>query len=180
MDLGLRQHRRLPAEALDDLAREAEAAIVDMVGPGRSTFARTADLRYKGQSFEITVPVGDLQSIDGLVATFHEAYERAFGHSDRETPVHVVNLRVSSARPAPEIGLAQAPMNPHVARAQGVTRLYSGGAWCDAELYDRKALSPGATLTGPAIVIQDDTTLLITTGWHAEVDGFGNIRMELA
>lgn len=168
------------AETLDDLAREAEAAIVDMVGPGLSSLTRAADLRYKGQSFEITVPVGDLATPDALVAAFHEAYERAFGHSDRETPVHVVNLRVSSARPAPEIRLAQAGMVAHAARPTGTTRLYSGGAWREASLFDRKDLTPGATMAGPAIVIQDDTTLLITAGWRAEVDAFRNIRMEMA
>lgn len=166
------------AATLDDLALEAEAAIVGMVGAGRSTITRTADLRYKGQSFEITVPVGDLATPDALIATFHEAYERAFGHSDRETPVHVVNLRVSSARPAPDIRLAYAENRPHEAQASGTTQLYSGGAWQETRLYDRKALTPGATMTGPAIVIQDDTTLLITAGWRAEVDGFRNIRME--
>lgn len=166
------------AQTLDELASEAEAAIVGMVGAGQSAITRSADLRYKGQSFEITVPVGDLATPDALIATFHEAYERAFGHSDRETPVHVVNLRVSSARPAPDIRLAYAEGRPHPAQASGTTQLYSGGAWQEARLYDRKTLMPGATMTGPAIVIQDDTTLLITAGWHAEVDGFRNIRME--
>ncbi|OYU47750.1 MAG: hydantoinase [Rhizobiales bacterium PAR1] len=166
------------AQTLDELAAEAEAAIVGMVGAGQSAITRSADLRYKGQSFEITVPVGDLATPDALIATFHEAYERAFGHSDRETPVHVVNLRVSSARPAPDLRLSHAEGALHEARASGTTQLYSGGAWRQARLYDRKFLTPGATMSGPAIVIQDDTTLLITEGWRAEVDGFRNIRME--
>ncbi len=165
---------------LGELEIEAEAAILDMVGPGRSTVTRAADLRYKGQSFEITVPVDTLRNVAELAAAFHEAHERSFGHADHATPIQVVNVRVSSSRPPPDIRLPQVEAVPHPARPSGTSRLFSGGAWRDASLFDRKRMTPGATMTGPAIVIQDDTTLLIPQGWTARIDGFRNIEMEFA
>ena len=167
-------------EVLAALEQEAEAAIVDMVGEGRSTISRSADLRYKGQSFEITVPAGEARSAAELIAAFHEAHRRNFGHADPQTPVQVVNLRVSSSRPPPPIRLLQAECVAHAAKPIGTTKLYAGGAWCEAKLFERKDLDPGATLTGPAIVIQDDTTLLVPKAWTVRVDGFRNIEMEAA
>jgi N-methylhydantoinase A len=165
---------------LNELEKEAEAAIVDMDGNGTSTINRAADLRYKGQSFEITIPVTQTRSAGELIVAFHEAHRRTFGHADPDTPVQVVNLRVSSSRPPPDIRLPESECAAHTARATGSTRLYSGGEWCEAKLYERSALGPGAAFTGPAIVVQDDTTLLVPKGWIARVDGFRNIEMEVA
>ena len=168
------------AAILAELAHEAEAAIIDMVGPGASTLSQTADLRYKGQSFEISVPAGDVGSAEELVARFHETYARAFGHSDPATAVQVVNLRVSCTRPPPDVRLRRSEMRAHAASADGQAQVFAGGGWQTAALHSRRALTPGATFAGPAIVVQEDTTLWVPPGWGAEVDGFGNIVMEHA
>lgn len=164
----------------DELQDEAEASIVEMVGDGESAIRRTADLRYKGQSFEISVPVDRRITADQLAAAFHQAHERAFGHADHDAPMQVVNLRVSSSRPAPNIRLPFDTSEPHSARPNGKAQLFSAGHWTEATLYNRADLDPGASMSGPAIVVQSDTTLLIPAGWTARVDGFRNIEMEFA
>ena len=168
------------ATTFADLDREAEAAVVAMVGPGQSTITRSADLRYRGQSFEISVPVNADTKFSELSAIFHDTYARSFGHADREAPVQVVNLRVACARPPPKIRLPRSEVTVHSARTTEATRLYCAGRWQSAQLYERSALAPGAILDGPAIVTQDDTTLLISPGWRAVVDAFGNVVMEHA
>ena len=75
--------------------------------------------------------------------------------------------RVPSPQPT-----ARARHGPRASTAQDAGRRRSS--------IDRSALAPGAIIDGPAIVIQDDTTLLISPGWHAVVDAFGNIMMEHA
>jgi N-methylhydantoinase A len=165
---------------LAKLEREAEEAVVAMVGPGQSIITRAADLRYRGQSFEITVPVDATMSIPELNSTFHQSYERTFGHADLEAPVQIVNLRVSSARPPPAIRLSRSEPRACNASSTGRLRLYSSGRWREAALFERAALAPGALIDGPAIVIQEDTTLLISPGWHAVVDSFCNIVLEQA
>jgi N-methylhydantoinase A len=163
-----------------ELESEAEASIVDMVGSGASTIRRTADLRYKGQSFEISIPVDTDFTAEGFAAAFHQAHDRAFGHADHEAPIQVVNLRVSSSRPAPHIRLPFDTSVPHPARSSGAGRLFMGGRWIEVALYERTSLDPGARMAGPAIVVQDDTTLLIPACWSARVDGFRNIELEFA
>jgi N-methylhydantoinase A len=163
---------------LHDLTREAEAAVVDMVGSGTSTIMRTVDLRYVGQSSEITVPLGIEKSAAELVNTFHTVYERTFGHADRSARVQVVNLRATCARPAPPIRFASTPCADHVPRPVGTARLYSNSTWQSTNLYRRQDLSPGAAISGPAIFLQDDTTLLISSGWRASMDSFGGIVLE--
>lgn len=160
------------------LEQEAEAAVVAMMGAGASTIIRAADLRYKGQSFEITVPVDDLETAETLIAAFHAAYAQAFGHSDPETPVQLVNLRVSCSRPPPPLRLPRSAKQPHAAVPKGEVAVSLGGCGGRAALYDRAALSPGATFAGPAIVVQDDTTVFIPAGWQVEIDEFSNIMME--
>ena len=161
-----------------ELENEAEAAIVGMVGEGHSSSERAADLRYKGQSFEITIPVDPGHSVAEISANFHKAYEAAFGHCDRDTAIHVVNLRVSHARPAPEIHFVRQDMHSHLADSVGKVSVQWGGVKKQAGLYERKSLHPGASFQGPAIVMQDDTTLFVPDGWHANIDVFSNIVME--
>lgn len=165
---------------MDTLEGEAEGALEAMTGQGVSTTRHAADLRYKGQSFEITVPLTRDHTLESLRTAFHEAHERNFGHADLEAPIQVVNLRATSARPAPDIVFPRQPAVPHEAAPVGEGPLFHRGAWVSARLFDRDGLQPGARLQGPAIVMQNDTTLLVPAGWNAAVDEFRNIEMERA
>jgi N-methylhydantoinase A len=163
---------------LSKLEAEAEAAVVAMVGPGASVIVRAADLRYKGQSFEITVPLADLASVEAVIADFHAAYHEAFGHSDPDTAVQLVNLRASASRPPPDIRLPSEPVRRHAASPDRQVPIGIGSRTGLAALYRKDALQPGARFEGPAIVTQDDTTVFVPQGWIAELDGFRNIMLE--
>src|SRR5258706_982237 len=86
-----RQYEDLSAELSEWLARFG-------AGAGPASFRHAADMRYVGQSYEIDVPVelGWLAPGGGapLLAAFHRAHQRAFGHADREAPAEIVNLRI--------------------------------------------------------------------------------------
>ena len=79
-----------------------------------------ADLRYTGQSFELTVPLGA-----DVAAAFHRAHEDRYGYSDRERPVELVAVRTADVRPGPELVLPPAERlevaGPHVLELQGAT-----------------------------------------------------------
>lgn len=167
-------------DVLAELTREAEAAVVGMVGVGRSSITRSVDLRYVGQSSEITIPIGSEESAAELKSSFHATYERTFGHADRSAGVQVVNLRVSCARPAPPIRLTRSERIAAAPLPAGTVRLYAGSVWREAHLYRRQDLAHGAVIDGPAIVIQEDTTLLVSPGWRASIDAFRNVVLEHA
>jgi N-methylhydantoinase A len=79
-----------------------------------------ADLRYTGQSFELTVPLGA-----DVAAAFHRAHEDRYGYSDRERPVELVAVRTADVRPGPEPVLPPAGRlevaGPHVLELKGAT-----------------------------------------------------------
>ncbi len=165
---------------LDALATEAAAGVEAMAGPGDTAVTLAADIRYRGQSFELTVAMGPDVGPADLAVLFHAAHEKNFGHAEENAPVQVVSLRASAGRPAPAIAMPRAPEAPHAATPRSHAQLYAGSTWTRAGLYDRADLGPGATFAGPAIVTQADCTILVPAGWAARIDGLGNILMEHA
>ena len=165
---------------LDELAAEAASGVEAMAGPGETTVIRAADLRYRGQSFELTVPLTGDTGTEDLVRSFHAAHEKSFGHAEAGAPVQVVSLRASASRPAPPVAIPREAETPHEAAPLAHAALYARGGWQQAALFGRAALDPGARFAGPAIVTQADCTILVPDGWRARVDGLRNIEMEHA
>ncbi|EFH09445.1 hydantoinase/oxoprolinase family protein, partial [Teichococcus cervicalis] len=95
---------------LEALAGEARQAAEAMAGGGETRITLAADLRYHGQSFELTVPLPPEADggAEALAALFHAAHEKAFGHAEPGAPLQVVSLRASAFRPAPAIELPRA------------------------------------------------------------------------
>jgi len=138
-------------------------------------------MRYVGQSYEIEVPVEpDWFAAGGggaLLAAFHRAHERAFGHADREAPAEIVNLRVQLRAARPRVPLAEIAASAAAPVATATRRIWLEGRRAEARVFDRAALGAGARLTGPAIVEQPDTTVLVPTGYVGDVDRFGNLLL---
>jgi len=161
-----------------ELAAQAEQDVIDMAGPGASQIVRSADLRYRGQSYELTVAADGADDPEALAALFHAAHDAAFGHAEETAPVQVVSLRVATSRPAPPVKLTRREGVPHAPHPERQVQLRHAGAWHAADLYTREELDPGAEFSGPAIVTQADCTVLVPPGWTAKVDSYANIEME--
>jgi N-methylhydantoinase A len=56
--------------------------------------------------------------------------------------------------------------------------VYDGTAFVDTPVFGRTALRPGDAFDGPAVIEQYDATTYVGPGWHARIDGFGNLVME--
>ncbi len=164
---------------LHQLSAEAAATVTEMAGPGETEIRYAADLRYCGQSFEITVPVDGADGIEALATEFHAEHERQFGHAEPSAPLQVVSLRVSATRTAPALTLQRRDARPHVPETLGETAVWLGGHARQATLLARVDLEPGAHFAGPAIVVQPDCTVLVPPDWHVTIDELGNIAMEL-
>ena len=135
-----------------------------------------ADLRYVGQSFDLTVPLeGDATA---LAAAFHARHERRYGYASRDERVEIAAVRVTTTGAGGALP-ANAPSADEVAAARiGERRAWDRGAYVDATVYDRERLGARATLAGPAIVEQYDTTTWIPGGWTGSVDAHGNLILE--
>ncbi|HKQ64783.1 MAG TPA: hydantoinase/oxoprolinase family protein [Methylomirabilota bacterium] len=184
-------HTRIEPALLeaDALRRQYEALRAELgewlerfgAGSGPAAFRHAADMRYVGQSYEIDVPVElDWLAPGGgasVLAAFHRAHERAFGHADREAPAEIVNLRVQLRAERPRVPLVELPAGSAAPAPRTTRRIWLDGRPTEARVFDRAALGRGARLRGPAIVEQPDTTVLVPDGHVGEVDRFGNLLL---
>ncbi len=165
------------------------AAALDAEGFDRAAhrYARSADLRYFGQAFEVRVPVPDGPlDPDAVVAAFHDAHQQAYGYSFRDRPeqqVEWVNLRVTgigpirrpTLRPAPTT-LTQEPDAPATAPPPATRRpVCFDSEYTDTPVYHRPDLPPGTTVPGPAIIEEYGSTIPVHPGFQATADRFTNL-----
>ncbi|NDL62237.1 hydantoinase/oxoprolinase family protein [Acerihabitans arboris] len=162
------------------LQQEAESWLAREHGPALPRRLRfSADMRYRGQSFEIDVALeqdwlalGDRQAVR---EAFDAAHERLFGHHDPAAPVQVITLRLVLSSPTPKPRLAP------LAAASGPVEAHArADAWMDGrthrvDVVRRAALGAGHRLDGPVIIIQDDCTTCVPPAMTATVDRFGNL-----
>jgi N-methylhydantoinase A len=172
-------------DVLDQLQSDADAALArEGFAPESRRFARTADLRYYGQAFEVRVdlPAGpvDDEMVAAVADAFHTEHRQLYGYDFADDPrqqVEWVNLRVTG------IGPIRRPEVRKVAEGHGSETARTGTrtAWFDeqveAALYDRAKLGAGDVVVGPAVVEEFGSTVPVHPGFRAEVDDFGNLRL---
>jgi N-methylhydantoinase A/oxoprolinase/acetone carboxylase beta subunit len=129
---------------------------------------RMADVRYLGQSYELTIPWG---------GSFHEEHRRIYGYSDPARPVEVVTVRVRAiiqvAKPRPD-KLKRVARRP----APGLRRVFTGGKFRMLPLFVREQVRERGE-KGPALVVDYGSTTLIPPGWKFAVDRIGNLVAQL-
>jgi N-methylhydantoinase A len=148
------------------------------------------DMHYAGQTHTVAVPLpvtpgqGGTGVTPAIVrAAFEAAYSRAFTRLLPGLPVRIVTLRTAAIgrRPAFDLAmLAPGPGASMAAAARGARPVWFGGAWHDAAVFARLDLPVGAVVPGPAILEQDDATVVVDPGLAATVDRFGNLLIERA
>ena len=175
--------------ALNELVGEAALALSnDGIEPLQHHFTRVAECRYQGQGFELraAIPDGDItpKSLQGLAANFHAAHEKDYGHAFEQTPIEVITLRVIGAAPADKIHWPSLDEdlseNPKVAYLYTRPTVFDSGQAHDTPRYARDKLLAGQTITGPAIIIQHNSTSLVPPGHAARVSALGNLHISVA
>ena len=172
--------------AMEEMYRELENEAThwldsESVPDDRRELARSADLRYAHQGFEVTVGVNgrvlDPSALDAALEQFHREHDRLFGFS-LDQPVEFVTLRVT-ARGHLETATA-APLSPELSNPDGALlgqrHVYfeDAGGFVHCNIYSRANLPPGSVIDGPAILENIDSTVVIDPGWRARIDDYGN------
>jgi N-methylhydantoinase A len=178
----------LQPQALEVLFREFETEGETMlaregIAPQQHHLLRSIDLRYQGQSHElsVSVPAGPLtpQHLHDLQEQFHAAHVRAYGYDAREDAVELVNIRLtavgSSPKPRfPTLSEGSAEVT-HAVKAQRPVWFSETAGFTDCPVVDRSRLLWGNVIPGPAVVEELDATALIHPGYQATVDQHGNL-----
>jgi N-methylhydantoinase A len=164
------------------LAAQAEQWLRDGQGfTGAATRQFLADMRYRGQSFEIEVPLDEAWVLTGdiaaVAAAFHRRHVAVYDFADEEADVQIVNLRLII------VGATSPPVFPTTPRVEGTPKklrdvpVWHDGALTPMQLFLRDDLLHGHRLSGPAIIAQEDTTICIPAGFDGEVDAWGNLHL---
>ncbi len=150
------------------------------VPPERRALPRQADLRYRRQAYELTVPIADgpitRASLDAAMAAFHAKHELTYGHANRNEPVQLVNLRLTAIGRLPSLLLAQ-PGNMADMKISERQVWFARTGFATTPVLWRPGLPAGAVVTGPVVVEAVDSTTVIPPGWIGRVDQSGFIRM---
>ncbi len=161
------------------LERLEEQARCELAGDGYKRgvrVQRAADLRYAGQPYELTVSFAS--DVSRLVAAFHRAHRRRYGHSDPSRAVEIVAIRVRAEAPGVLPPEGPVLLVKDGAKARAEHRNVWFGRKRRTAVYERSALSRGARLRGPALITQLDATTALPPGWAGVVDGAGNLVLE--
>ncbi|MBI2881774.1 MAG: hydantoinase/oxoprolinase family protein [Candidatus Tectomicrobia bacterium] len=140
-----------------------------------------ADLRYRGQHWEIPVPLPGLQCPDPLgtlEAAFHERHEILYGHRDPEGVVEILKIRVTATAPTPPLKTGERVSSGPVRAAGPEIRrdvyLDEPGPPVSVPVIAGSALRPGERLLGPVIIEEPTLTLWVSVGDTVEKDAQGN------
>lgn len=168
---------QFPAWLATQFAPLESRAQAEMTAEGHSQIVveKLADLRYKGQSHELTVVVQQLTPA-GLRAQFDQAHQQRYGYTQPQAQVELVTIRLKATTPATPPTLPRYPLSQQRVEAAVIGQKM---VWFEQKpqlttLYDRAKLQHGQVFVGPAVVFQYDTTLVIPPGWQAEIDPFHN------
>ena len=153
---------------------------------GEPVFERAVEMRYWGQSFELSVPAPDRELIDRqwlneLCESFHDAHETAYGFRAQDEPVELVNLRLTTVGKIarPNMKKLEETSSDASSALKGSRPVYfseSNGV-TETAVYDRVKLPAGAQFSGPAIVEEPDCTTVVHPAWNVLVDEYGNLSI---
>ena len=166
----------LQSEAADWLASEG-------VAESDHDFEYYADCRYFRQDIQMSIPVDvdNLQSDTGLAeikGDFEARHDRQFGFS-LDAPLEIATLRAIGRGRIEGVTIEAAeagdsdPSGAHV----GTTEVYFDGSYHDTPIYDRTELGAGNEIDGPAIVVEDDSTIVVQPAYTATVDRYANLEI---
>ncbi len=179
---------------LDDAAPEDVSSILDELGgraqqwledegidPDARSISFVADMRYRGQGYEIPVSLdpGEVRAggLADLDERFNALHEQLYGFRMHATRSEIVNLRAVGFGAAPKPELPQGELGSDAAAGAVVDthEIVFEGKRLPTPIYDRTKLQPGSGFAGPAIVTEFDSTTVVLPGFQAEVDRYYNI-----
>jgi N-methylhydantoinase A len=172
---------------LAEMAAQGAAVVREAGVGGALAVARTADMRYAGQGYELSVPIpeGPIDAATGpaLRAAFDRVYAKRYGYADAAAQVELVTVAVAVTGAGPAVHLpehrpaardlrdARKPDRPvYFPETRGYVR---------CAIYDRARLPVGARIPGPAIVEEPESTTVLPPGTTAEVDRWASLLVTL-
>jgi N-methylhydantoinase A len=168
---------------LEEMRAGAEAIVRKGAGGAALSESRSAFMRYKGQGHEIavTVPVRRYTPADAatLLDAFETAYRALYKRTIPGVDVEILSWVLTVSAPVAAGEDTPAPLVPSTPAPKSRRRVFDpvAGAFLDFAIFARRDLAPGATIAGPAIIVEDETSTVISPRFDAVIDGFGYVEL---
>lgn len=186
-ELARSRHMRLSAfdtndavALLEEMASEARAVVALAAGEAANGLdeVRHLYMRYVGQGHEIAVrlPEGGLGDTDLLRHAFEAAYRRLYDRAIPGQDLEVLSWTVTVSSAPPEVLPTGAPGGDRTDAAANAP-LFDNGSFVEAAMHRREALAAGASVPGPALIVEDQTTTVVSAAFDARVEADGSILL---
>jgi N-methylhydantoinase A len=151
------------------LIREEEIADDDIY------FAMSADIRYIGQEYVVTIPIHAPYDIAEIDRSFHDAYKIRYGHSTPGAPLEFVNLRLTAFGRLDSEIMGFQPQAGAGEAGKTVRDVYIDGVKMPTTILNRDAMPIGTQYEGPLIIDEPSATTVVPPGYSVHVEGLGNV-----
>ncbi len=149
--------------------------IAEGVARNRIKFEKRLDIRYVGQSYELTLPFKR-----NFIDDYHKLHKKTFGYSNKDYEVEAVNLRVRVLGKIKKPLLIKKPKCIQDIK-QGIvkkTECIFKGRWLETDVYDRNKVLTGFRLNGPALIVEETSTTFLPPEYVCNVDEYENLIVE--
>ena len=144
------------------------------------SFKYYLEARYKGQSYELRIPLlGQIKSnsLVEFIAAFHAEHKKEFGYGLVERPIEIVNCRLEAVGKTSKPISEKATQNKTEPEVKETREVYFGSAfgWKETPVYERAGLSHRARVIGPAVIEEMSSTTILPPNYEATVDNRANL-----
>ena len=166
-----------------EMRAEAEVIVRSGAPNAKLTEQRSAFMRYRGQGHEIAValPVGGFTAADraSITTLFEEAYRKLYSRSIPGAEIEVLSWVIAVTAPEEGKLASEMPLTRAAAKPRGRRPVFDPitAEFREVPIYWRAELAPGATIKGPAIIAEDDTSTIVSASFDARIDRFGYIEL---
>lgn len=142
-------------------------------------YQRSLDLRYKGQAFELNIPMTD-GGVEAIKTRFHARFHETYGHGNLNHRIELVNFRLTS------FGKVEKPsLEPYGCGGRSIDLakkserdVYFKGRFQSTAVFEREKLPSGVVIDGPCIIEENGATSVVSPGWNARIDAYGNLVLK--
>ncbi len=164
---------------LQAMKAEALGFVEGGLDAGSPVIERTLFMRYAGQGWDIPVPLADdnfdAASAETIAASFEKEYERFFGRAIEGLDIEIVSWSVKASSPLPPVERVSSIAEGNIVQPGKARRLFEAaqGAYLEAGIHERTGLTPGDVVKGPAVIVERETSTVLTASFKAVVQRDG-------
>ncbi len=173
-----RDYRRALLHPLTSLEASWTSLLAPLVQQAQSdlsspVLAASLDLRYRGQSFELTLPLHKEESIAAVQERFQGLHQQRYGWSDPSRAIEVIHLRLQAQQAQPDFPWPVP--EGHGDPWRGERQVWSKDGFRPMPVLDRGGMPVGMEVNGPAIVLMREATVVIDAQWQGKMDAWGTL-----